>query len=118
MYANGRGVPLDYVEAYKWLSLAAAQGWRIAVEVRKSLAGIMTKRQLSAADVRIFEWRQLHPGAFQKKTRSDGLSLNRRKHLTCPNVQLHHRQDSVRFCLLICSREITLFDRPLWVNEI
>jgi hypothetical protein len=62
MYANGRGVPLDYVEAYKWLSLATLQNWGIAVGLRKSLAGIMTKRQLDAAAVRIAEWNQQHPG--------------------------------------------------------
>jgi TPR repeat protein len=71
MYANGRGVSLDYIEAYKWVGLAAAQNWRIAVDARRSLAGIMTKRQLSAAEARISEWHQQH-------IRTDQGSIKRR----------------------------------------
>jgi TPR repeat protein len=72
MYASGSGVPLDYVEAYKWLSLGAAQNFRPAVDARRSIAGIMTKRQLSAAGIRIFEWQQHHldapdaPGGYRR----------------------------------------------------
>ena len=30
MYANGRGIPQDYVQAHKWLNLAADQGYATA----------------------------------------------------------------------------------------
>ena len=29
MYAEGKGMPQDYVEAMKWFRLAADQGWRL-----------------------------------------------------------------------------------------
>jgi len=32
MYAKGVGVPVDEVEAYKWLTLAAAQGDQRSME--------------------------------------------------------------------------------------
>jgi TPR repeat protein len=60
MYQNGRGLPLDYIEAYTWFSLATAQGNRAAIEARKSLAKIMTKHQVSVAEARVSEWQTRH----------------------------------------------------------
>lgn len=40
MYANGEGVPIDAVLAYVWYSLAAAKGFKAAIE---SLGIIKTK---------------------------------------------------------------------------
>jgi len=31
MYRTGQGVPLNYIQAYMWNSLAAAQGLKIAI---------------------------------------------------------------------------------------
>jgi uncharacterized protein len=50
LYESGRGVPLDYVAAYTWYSRAIAGGDKTGAERRKSLARIMTKRQLREAD--------------------------------------------------------------------
>jgi TPR repeat protein len=61
LYMTGRGVPLDYVEGYMWLSLAAAQGSKTGAAAKKSLAGIMTRQQLAAAEARLGEWHQAHP---------------------------------------------------------
>jgi len=61
MYETGRGVPLDYVEAYKWLSLAAAQGHRSASNARHSIASIMTKQQVERAEAEVSEWQHQHP---------------------------------------------------------
>lgn len=60
MFANGRGVRLDYIEAYKWFTLAAAQKLSIALKARKSIAEIMTKRQIDAAQMRVAVWQREH----------------------------------------------------------
>jgi hypothetical protein len=44
MYADGRGVPRDYVQAYLWISLALAQAEGEAADRRRmTLAGIEAK---------------------------------------------------------------------------
>jgi TPR repeat protein len=42
LYANGQGVPQDYIEAHKWANLAAASGHKNAVLLRDRLASSMT----------------------------------------------------------------------------
>ena len=55
MYDNGQGVPQDYVEAYKWYSLAAAQGLAEeqgaspAITNRDAIARYMTPYQIAEA---------------------------------------------------------------------
>ncbi len=49
MYALGTGVPKDYVEAYKWGNLAAANGNEDGAELRDNLAKIMTPSQIEKA---------------------------------------------------------------------
>ena len=49
MYANGQGVPQDYVRAHMWLNLAAAQGDSVAVKNRDLAAKIMTAAQIAEA---------------------------------------------------------------------
>ncbi len=49
MYANGRGVSRDYVEAYKWLNIAGTQNNVKAVEGRDAVARRMTPDQVEAA---------------------------------------------------------------------
>jgi TPR repeat protein len=46
-YALGNGVPQDFVEAYKWLNLAAARGVGDAQPWRRELAKAMTKKQIA-----------------------------------------------------------------------
>ena len=41
MYANGQGVPQDYMEAYMWWNLAAAQGNGEAREKRDLLTKML-----------------------------------------------------------------------------
>jgi TPR repeat protein len=60
LYITGHGVPLDYVEGYKWLSLAATQGSTSAAQAKQFLRPIMTAKQLAAADDRVAQWRQVH----------------------------------------------------------
>ena len=46
-YANGQGVTKDYVEAYKWLSFASAQGNENAKAAKSSLTQQMTPEQIA-----------------------------------------------------------------------
>ena len=59
-YAQGLGVVQDYVEAHKWLNLAASLGEAAAVEERDALAARMTPQQVATAQERAAAWR---PGA-------------------------------------------------------
>ena len=47
MYANGEGVPQDFVKAHAWMNLAAAQGFQ--AENRDRLAAQMTPAQIAEA---------------------------------------------------------------------
>ena len=47
MYANGEGVPQDFVQAHAWMNLAAAQGFQ--AENRDRLAAQMTPAQIAEA---------------------------------------------------------------------
>ena len=49
MYANGEGVPEDYVKAYAWMNLAAAQGRNNAVKAKELLRSSMTTEQVAEA---------------------------------------------------------------------
>ena len=63
MYANGEGVPQDYVLAYMWLNLAAAQGgvsWPegYAPSYRRDVvAKSMTREQIAEAQKLAREWK-------------------------------------------------------------
>ena len=65
MYADGRGVPQDYVAAHMWANLAAAQGEENARELRDLLAERMSSGQIAAAQRAAREWRP----AFQFESR-------------------------------------------------
>jgi len=56
MYANGQGVPQDYVQAHKWLNLAATQGNKNAVKNRDNVAKKMTPADISKAQQLAREW--------------------------------------------------------------
>ncbi len=49
MYANGEGVLEDYVRAYSWYNLAAAQGTKPAIENKDNLRKRMTAEQIAEA---------------------------------------------------------------------
>jgi uncharacterized protein len=46
-YGSGEGVAKDYVEAYRWRLLAAAQGDKIAKEAMTALENVMTSEQIA-----------------------------------------------------------------------
>ncbi|MFH1914989.1 MAG: tetratricopeptide repeat protein [Pseudomonadota bacterium] len=57
MYAKGQGVPQDYVEAYKWCNLSAAQGNSDAVKNRDILSASMTPEQIAEGQRLSREWK-------------------------------------------------------------
>lgn len=56
MYYLGRGVPQDYVKAYKWLSLAGSKGYKMAQQTQTKLDGIMTPEQITEAKALAKKW--------------------------------------------------------------
>jgi TPR repeat protein len=56
MYAAGRGVLKDYIEAHMWFSLAGAGGAK-STESRDSVAKMMTPEQIAEAQRRAKEWK-------------------------------------------------------------
>ena len=57
MYAQGQGVPKDYVLAHMWANLAAAQGDEKAIKKRDFLELMMTPAQLTEAQRLAREWK-------------------------------------------------------------
>ncbi len=57
MYERGRSVPQDYVQAYRWYTLAAAKGLKEAVKGRHLLEKRMTPSQLAEAQRLAREWK-------------------------------------------------------------
>jgi TPR repeat protein len=63
MYDDGQGVPHDIVQAYKWYSLAATNGDKPAVELRKTTANQMTPAQIAEAQKLARDWKPKTPSA-------------------------------------------------------
>ena len=57
LYVQGLGVIQDYVEAHKWLNLAASRGETAALHERDVLTGKMTPQQIATAQERAAAWR-------------------------------------------------------------
>ena len=49
LYAKGWGVPQDYIQGHLWLSLAAAQGNKIAAQERNKVVMKMTPEEIAEA---------------------------------------------------------------------
>lgn len=49
MYAAGKGAPLDLVEAYKWMHLAAEAGLSEAIAARARLSSALSAAQIKTA---------------------------------------------------------------------
>ena len=63
LYVQGLGVIQDYVEAHKWLNLAASRGEVAALTERDALAAKMTPQQIAAAQERAAAWRSVPSAA-------------------------------------------------------
>jgi TPR repeat protein len=60
LYATGRDVEADLVNAHKWFNLAAARGNASALTYRVELAREMTQDQIAEAQKLAREWLQTH----------------------------------------------------------
>lgn len=60
LYSVGRSVPVDRVEAHKWLNIAAARGCREAVALRSELASEMSAAEIAAAQRNARLWLSVH----------------------------------------------------------
>ena len=59
-YANGRGVPQDYVFAHMWMNIAASKGNKKTQEHLGTLAKLMSPAQIAEAQRVAREWLALH----------------------------------------------------------
>ncbi len=57
MYERGRGVPQDYVQAYRWYTLAASQGIDLAGKFKDHLKKSMSLNELAEAQRLAREWK-------------------------------------------------------------
>ncbi len=57
LYSQGRGVPKDSVQAYRWYTLAAAQGDDLAGKFKDHLEKSMTLDELAEAQRLAREWK-------------------------------------------------------------
>jgi S1-C subfamily serine protease len=64
LYFLGDGVPKDYVEAYKWLDLASAQGNDKAKEAVSVLEGVMAQEQIAEGQRLAREFKPRTEGNF------------------------------------------------------
>ena len=55
LYMAGLGVPKDYVQAYKWFSLAGTERNLAAVQVEMKAAQVLQAQEM------VHEWKKLHP---------------------------------------------------------
>ena len=56
-YVNGRGVPKDFVEAYKWLKLASDQGDKDATTAFNVIDKLMTSKEIAEGKSRAESFR-------------------------------------------------------------
>ena len=59
MYSTGRSVPIDYVTAHKWFNLAAMNGNKEAVRLRREVAAEMTEAEIAAAQRAARDWMRM-----------------------------------------------------------
>ena len=60
IYASGRVVPADRVEAHKWFNLGAMRGHKEAVRLRREISEEMNEYEVSAAQKAAREWLRTH----------------------------------------------------------
>ncbi len=60
MYIEGIGVPKDYILAYMWLNLSAANGGKFPASIRDGVARRLTRAQIAEAKKLTREWQAKH----------------------------------------------------------
>ena len=72
LYVRGLGVLQDFVEAHKWLNLAASRGEAAAVGERDALAAKMTSAQIAEAQEQAGAWRSGSGRVSDAAAKSEG----------------------------------------------
>ena len=57
MYANGQGVPQDYVSAHMWWNLSGSKGNKLGVEGRNMMEKVMSPSQIEKAQEMARNWK-------------------------------------------------------------
>jgi TPR repeat protein len=61
MYASGRSVPVDLVNAHKWFNIAAMKGHAEAARLRREVATEMADADIGRAQRAARDWLKAHP---------------------------------------------------------
>jgi len=80
MYANGKGILQDFVQAHAWLNLAASQGHEKAALYRDEIAEKMTTSQVARAQ-QLASQRQTRPAKQEKEKVNKEVVVSIQKHL-------------------------------------
>jgi len=67
------GIPRDYVEAYKWLSIAKAGGMEAAKSSLQQLDGVLSLTQIANARQRANAWMAMRRGGHKKPGQKSAL---------------------------------------------
>jgi len=60
MIAHGQGEEQDYLESYKWVSLAIAEMGERAIDARNALVVKMSPEEVEAASEMVRDWKDAH----------------------------------------------------------
>jgi len=74
MYASGRSVPVDLVQAHKWFNVAAVKGHAEAARLRREIAAEMTDADIGRAQRVARDWLKAHPEPIAAAPRPTELS--------------------------------------------
>ncbi len=76
MYREGLGVRRDYVKAHMWYDLAAERGQSGASTERDNVAGLMSQRQIAAAQRLVRNWKPNSAGVkYYRKAADQGNAI-------------------------------------------
>ena len=67
VYANGEGIPTDYVRAYAWLSTVAARGNANGKKDKKTVNNLIASAQIAEAQKLSREYWKKYVVSFQKE---------------------------------------------------
>jgi TPR repeat protein len=63
LYSAGGQIPADYVTAHKWFNIAAAQGNKDAMRLRREIAEEMSETEVANAQRAARDWLRARPSA-------------------------------------------------------
>jgi len=61
VYASGREVEIDLVEAHKWFNIAAARGHAAGAQMRREIAELMSDAEIGLAQRAARDWLKANP---------------------------------------------------------